>query len=79
MSAPARPLLRPGTIVIYVLLAFFGALTLLPFVGMICAAVKTNEDYFTSHFLPHGHGLFGVAWDRLTLSQFARLPMNSPP
>jgi len=78
MSAPQRPLIRPGTIVIYVLLVFFGVLTLLPFVGMVCASVKTNEDYFTSRFLPHGDGLFGVAWDRLTLSQFVRLFRDLP-
>ena len=73
-----RPLLRPGTIVIYVMLGFFGLLTLLPFVWMICASLKLKEDYFTSQFLPRGDGLFGIAWDHLTLHQFVRLFRELP-
>jgi ABC-type glycerol-3-phosphate transport system permease component len=75
---PARPLLRPATIGLYLLLAFFGLLTLLPFLWMLCAAVKTQADFFTSQFLPRGDGLFGVAWDHLTLHQFERLLRELP-
>lgn len=77
-TPPARPLLRPATIVIYVLLGFFALLTLLPFVWMICAAVKSKEDFFTSQFLPRGDGFLGVAWDHLTLHQFVRLFRELP-
>lgn len=79
MSVPThRPLLRPGTLVIYALLAAFGLLTLLPFFWMICASLKTQQDFFTSQFLPPGDGLFGVAWDRLTVAQFVRLFRELP-
>lgn len=79
MNAPApRRLLRPGTIVIYLALGALGLVTLLPFVWMVCAAVKSKEDFFSSQFLPRGDGLFGVAWDHLTLSQFTRLFRELP-
>ena len=73
-----RPLLRPGILVLYALLAFFGLLTLVPFIWMVCAAVKRPEDFFTSQFLPRGNGLFGIAWDHLTLQQFIRLFRELP-
>ena len=77
-SAPTRPFLRPATIVIYLMLGFFALLTLLPFVWMVCAAVKSKEDFFTSQFLPRGDGFLGVAWDHLTLHQFVRLFRELP-
>ena len=73
-----RPSFRPGIIAIYLLLGFFGLLTLLPFLWMLCAAVKTQADFFTSQFLPQGDGWLGVAWDRLTLHQFGRLFRELP-
>jgi len=75
---PRRPLLRPATLVIYVALGFFALLTLIPFLWMICAAVKSKEDFFTSQFLPRGDGFLGVAWDHLTLHQFRRLFTELP-
>ncbi|MGQ0628009.1 MAG: carbohydrate ABC transporter permease [Phycisphaerales bacterium] len=44
-----------------------------PFVWLACAALKRNEDFFTSTFLPGGDGLLGVAWERLTLEHMARV------
>jgi multiple sugar transport system permease protein len=75
---PARPPLRIVNVAIYAALGFFALLTLLPFGWMICASVKTQADFFTSQFLPRGDGLFGVAWDHLTLHQFARLFQELP-
>jgi len=65
-------------LVIYVALGFFALLTLIPFLWMICAAVKSKEDFFTSQFLPRGDGFLGVAWDHLTLHQFRRLFTELP-
>ncbi len=73
MSTPARPLLRPATIAIYVALAFLAGLTLMPFAWMVCASLKSKADFFSSQFLPRGDGFLGIAWDHLTLQQFARL------
>lgn len=53
-------------------------MTLLPFIWMICASVKTPQDYFTHQFLPTGDGFLGIAWDRLTLGNFARLFREQP-
>ncbi len=79
MSPPSdRRLIRPATLVIYLMLGFFSLVTLLPFVWMICAALKTKEEFFTAQFLPRGDGLFGVAWDHLTLQQFVRLFRELP-
>ena len=45
---------------------------------MVCASLKTQADFFTSRFLPTGDGIFGIAWDRLTLHQFVRLFTELP-
>ena len=76
--APPHRLLRPATLLIYLLLGFFALLTLLPFVWIVCAAMKTKEDFFTSQFLPRGPGFLGIAWDHLTLHQFVRLFRDLP-
>ncbi len=56
----------------YTLLAITATVTAIPFVWMTCASLKTNEDFFTSLFLPMREG-GGVAWDHLTLVHFVRL------
>jgi len=52
----------------HVALLTLALITLIPMIWMVCAALKTREDYFTSLFLPGGDGFLGVAWDRLTLA-----------
>ncbi len=46
---------------------------LLPFVWLVCSTLRSGPDFFSSMFLPRGTGLFGVAWDRLTLDNFRAL------
>lgn len=58
---------------VYVVLVGSAVFTLIPFAWLLCAAFKTNADVFTSNFLPRGDGFLGVAWDRLTAFNFARL------
>lgn len=58
---------------LYLALVFFAALTLVPLVWMTTSALKTQQDFFTSFFLPTGDGIFGIAWDHLTLASFRRL------
>src|SRR5687768_11750155 len=69
---------RLTLIPLYAALFFFAALTLLPFVWMITSAVKSQDDFFTSFFLPRGDGFLGIAWDRLTLLNFRRLFAEFP-
>lgn len=58
---------------VYALLTACAVVTLVPFAWLVCAAFKTNTDFFASLFLPRGEGWLGVAWDRITLVNFRRL------
>jgi len=58
---------------LYATLAAAAALVLIPFAWLACAALKRNEDFFTSLFLPKGDGWLGVAWPRLTAAHFGTL------
>lgn len=58
---------------VYMLLLLGAALTLVPFVWLVCGAFKRNEDFFTSTFLPRGEGFLGIAWSKLTLDNFRTL------
>jgi multiple sugar transport system permease protein len=55
---------------LYVLLLLCAAVTLIPFLYLICAAVKTRATFFSSLFLPSGHGFLGIDWQGLTLEHF---------
>lgn len=68
-----RNLERATLGLIYVLLGIFSVLTLIPFFWLLAASLKSQEDFFSSLFLPAGEGFLGVAWERLTLENFRRL------
>lgn len=57
----------------YGLLFLAAAITLVPMLWLVCAAVKSRDDFFTSVFLPSGGGFLGIGWDRLTRDNFQRL------
>ena len=57
----------------YVLLTLASLVTLAPFYWLAIAAFKNKEDFFAYNFLPPGEGLFGVAWERLSLGNFTRI------
>lgn len=57
----------------YGMLTVTAAGMLLPFAWMMVASLKNSADFLNSLFLPRGEGVFGVAWDRLTLENFRRL------
>jgi ABC-type glycerol-3-phosphate transport system permease component len=57
----------------YAVLLTAATITAVPFVWLTCAAFKTNEDFFSSTFLPHGEGAMGIGWSRLTLDNFRHL------
>lgn len=58
---------------VYGLLLLSAAVTLIPFVYLLCSAVKTRAAFFASPFLPLGDGLLGIDWSGLTLEHFAAL------
>ncbi|HRX84672.1 MAG TPA: carbohydrate ABC transporter permease [Phycisphaerae bacterium] len=60
-------------LLIYLPLLLCSAVILLPLVYMLCASIKTNEEFFTSPFLPRGSGFLGIAWDHLTSVHYRRL------
>src|SRR2546422_8207348 len=55
---------------LYALLLLCAAVTLLPFLYLVCAAVKTRAAFFSSYFLPPGAGFLGIDWRGLTLEHF---------
>lgn len=69
---------RLALLPIYVALGFFALVTLIPFAWMVTSALKDQNDFFTSFFLPRGDGFLGVAWERLTLQNFRRLFTELP-
>lgn len=69
LSGRERLLLVP----IHGLLLACAIVTLIPFAWLLCAAFKTNADFFDHLFLPRGEGFLGVAWKRLSLVSFRRL------
>lgn len=62
-----------ASLLCYVLVSGASVLVLVPFVWLVCAALKTNEDFFVYPFLPSGEGFLGIAWDRLTTRNFRAL------
>ena len=69
---------RLALVPLYAALVTFAVLTLIPFAWMLTSALKDQNDFFTSFFLPRGDGFLGVAWDRLTLVNFRRLFTEFP-
>lgn len=62
-----------GLAIVYLLLLAAAAITLTPFAYLVCSALKTNADFFSSIFLPRGIGALGIAWSHLTLGNFRGL------
>lgn len=70
---PGAPSAAESTAMLTVCYAFVAIATVLvsiPFVWLLIAAFKSNDDFLKNPFLPSGSGFLGVAWDRLTLSHF---------
>ena len=58
---------------VYALLLSAVAITLIPFVWLLCASLKTPAVFFQYQFLPLGDGFLGINWDGLTLANFRDL------
>lgn len=71
MRHPTRSI---GTsVTIHASLALAAVVVVVPFLWLVASSLKTNEDFFATAFLPAGDGPLGIAWDRLTFSNFHRL------
>lgn len=57
----------------HTLLIALALIVLVPFAWLIVASLKAQEDFFSGMFFPPGDGFMGVAWDKLTLSNYAHL------
>ncbi|MFN7020337.1 MAG: carbohydrate ABC transporter permease [Phycisphaerales bacterium] len=73
MSLPSSSHSERTSPATYIALYAAAAVTLVPFVWLVCGAFKRNDDFFTSAFLPRGEGLLGIAWSRITLDNFRTL------
>lgn len=58
---------------IYGILIVAALITLVPFVWLVCASLRSPEIYFQYQFLPWGNGFLGVDWGKLTLRHFGKL------
>src|SRR5215475_6055051 len=54
----------------YPVLLLCATVTLMPFLYLVCSAVKTKATFFSSPFLPPGDGFLGIDWRGLTLEHF---------
>ena len=61
---------RLGDCLVYTVLLLCAVVTLVPFLYLVCSAVKTRATFFSSLFLPPGHGFLGIDWRGLTLEHF---------
>jgi ABC-type glycerol-3-phosphate transport system permease component len=61
---------RTADSLVYTLLLVCAGITLIPFLYLLCSAIKTREAFFTAHFLPWGDGFLGLDWNGLTLEHF---------
>lgn len=68
-----KALLKTLDAAVYLVLGAAALITLVPFVWLICASLRTPEVYFQFQFLPRGEGFLGVNWAGLTLSHFVKL------
>lgn len=57
----------------YVVLVLIALVMAMPMLWLIVGSLKTNTDFFSYLFLPSGDGLFGVDWQRLSVSNFSKL------
>lgn len=62
-----------STLVIHALLLAAAALVLTPFVWIVCASLKHNEDFFSAAFLPVSPDTGAIDLSRLTADHFHRL------
>lgn len=74
LLSPVRPgALRPGAVFLHACLLTLAMVTLIPMLWMVTTSFKGLSDQGISLFLPEGRGLFGVAWDRVTIINFVTL------
>lgn len=67
-----RARFSPAIALLHACLIALACIMLVPMAWMVVTAFKAIGDQ-SSLFLPRGDGLFGVAWDRLTVVNFATL------
>jgi ABC-type glycerol-3-phosphate transport system permease component len=58
---------------LHLVLGVIALLTLVPFAWLVVSSLKSRDDFFSAVFFPPGDGVFGVAWDRLTLDNYRNL------
>ena len=70
MSAGQR---RMNKLALHAVLIVLAIITLVPYLWLIVASLKSQEDFFSAIFFPPGDGLFGIGWDKLTLENYTNL------
>lgn len=68
-----RELFSFNTLVVYVLLSVFAAITLVPFVYLLFSAFKSQDSFFSFVLWPTDGRWYDVDWDGFTLSHWKTL------
>jgi len=59
--------------ILHSILVLLAIVTLVPYVWLIIASLKGQDDFFSAIFLPPGDGAFGIGWDKLSLDNYRAL------
>ncbi len=59
--------------ILHAILVLLAIVTLVPYVWLIIASLKGQDDFFSAIFLPPGDGAFGIGWDKLSLDNYRAL------
>lgn len=70
MSAGQRKVNKWALHLILVILAI---ITLVPYLWLIIASLKSQDDFFSAIFLPPGDGPFGIGWNKLSFDNYRNL------
>ncbi|MCC6426545.1 MAG: carbohydrate ABC transporter permease [Phycisphaerales bacterium] len=70
LNSPTR---RTRRLLATILLAAACIVTLLPYVWLLCASLKSNSIFFDSLLLPGGDGPLGLNWSGITIDHYIRL------
>jgi len=68
-----NPRSKASKLSLHLLLLLLSLVVLTPFVWLIIASLKSQEDFFSGMFFPSGDGVLGIGWDKLTLDNYRNL------
>ena len=71
MTTPGRRSVNKW--LLHAVLVVLAVITLIPYLWLIIASLKGQDDFFSAIFFPPGDGPLGIGWDKLTLNNYREL------